>query len=230
MILPFDECGAPGDITFTGLMQELPTHLFETLQALLDTGMDTGRFTESWTTFQAEIALEVLFWGKPASKYDSVLAANQGPATDRERSVTWQRGILGLAPINSATMEDTPPPLLYWTGDEKQKARISRMFAFETAYPIAGKLLLRIILSDLLQNDNFSLEAYTRNEPPHFGHCTGMISNGQLVELLIKVKMFSYPCTYGRAAALLEASGKPERTECHGCKQCWSVWLEYASI
>ena len=215
MLLPFEECGAPGGNTFTSLLRELPTHLCDTLQAALDAGRGTGRFTESWTAFQAEIALEVFFWGRPSSKYDSVLAANLGPATDKERSLTWERGILGLAPVNSATLEDTPPPLLYWTKDEKQKARIQRVFAFadyvEAAFPVVGKRLLRVVLSDLLENNNLSREAFTKNVPPSVGRCTGTLSTGQLVEQLLKVKMFAYPYTYGRAAALLEAAGKPVR-------------------
>lgn len=209
LLLPFAEAQAGG--TFTGIMKEVATHLCDILEQSYSTGRCKGTFTESWAAFQAEIALEVLFWGHPCSMHDSLYQNGLGLSTNSEWSLTWERGILGLAHYSAAAVEGSPPPLLYWTTDNKQMARIHRLFGFAdsvgTALPIVGSNLLKIILCDLFESNYISLDAFSKDMPPH-GRCTGTITQEQLILELQKIKRFTYPATYSRAVAILEMAGK----------------------
>lgn len=213
LLLPFKE-ERSGE-SFLTVMRGVAGHLLNTLKAAHASGKGQGKFTESWTAFQAEIGLEVFFWGHPTSRGDYIFATNLGPGPDNERSMTWQRGILGLAPINSATPDEGPPPLIYWTKEHQVQARIQRLFGFadklEATFSVIGEELFHIILRGLSYRDvmySVGIDDLTHDKPPH-GRCTGIISAEQLLSELEQVRRFTYPATFSRAAALLEAAGKP---------------------
>lgn len=214
MLLPFAE--DQPRLTFLSTIKDVPRHLLESLQAAHASGKHKGKFKESWVAFQAEIALEVFFWGRPGSMYDSILAVNLGPGLDNERSLTWQRGFMGLASFNSAAVDVAPPPLLYWSKKDLQTTRIQRLFgfadSFEAAYPVIGTELLKLILCDLGETTQVSVMNLANISPPAQCKCTGTISREQLLEELVeKIKRFTYPSTAKRAAELLEEHGKPLR-------------------
>lgn len=214
MLLPFAEDQAR--LTFLSTIKDVPRHLLERLQAAHASGKHKGKFKESWVAFQAEMALEVFFWGRPGSMYDTIFAVNLGPALDNERSLTWQRGIMGLAPFNTAAVDMTPPPLSYWSKNHLQTTRIQRLFgfmdSFEAAYPVTGTELLKLILCDLGETTEVSVMSLANISPPAHCKCTGTISREQLLEELVeKIKRFTYPSTAKRAAELLEEHGKPLR-------------------
>ncbi|CAM4735956.1 unnamed protein product [Leuciscus chuanchicus] len=214
MLLPFAE--DQPRLTFLSTIKDVPRHLLESLQAAHASGKHKGKFKESWVAFQAEMALEVFFWGRTGSMHDSILAVNLGPALDNERSLTWQRGIMGLAPFNSAAVDMAPPPLLYWSKNDLQTTRIQRLFgfadSFEAANTVIGTELLRLILCDLGQTTQVSVMNLANVSPPAECKCTGTISREQLLEELVeKINRFTFPSTARRAAQLLEEHGKPLR-------------------
>ncbi|XP_073770363.1 uncharacterized protein isoform X2 [Danio rerio] len=214
MLLPFAEDQAR--LPFLSTLQEVPRYLLGSLRAAHATGKHKGKFEESWVAFQAEIALEVFFWGRPGSLHDSIFAVNLGPGLDNERSLTWQRGIMGLAPFNSAALDLAPPPLLYWSKKPLQISRIERLFGFADSLDgpltIIGTDLLTLILCDLGETSTASLMSLTNSTPPAPCKCTGTISRDVLLEELVeKIKRFTYPSTAKRAAQLVEEHGRPLR-------------------
>ncbi|XP_071353431.1 uncharacterized protein [Trachinotus anak] len=210
MLIPFVE-RQPG-CSFTGMVTNVAAHLIDTLAAQLASGKGQGKFMEAWTAYQAEMALEVYFWGHPLSSQDNIYAINLGVATHNERSVTWQRGFLALVPANSAASENEPPPLHHWTSKVLQTTRIHRLFGFadllDSSYTVLGLELLKIIVRDLYKSNRAHLRMLAANTPPS-GTCINIVSRDYLVSLLMQTSRFKYPATCQRAAAILAEKGLP---------------------
>lgn len=210
MLIPFVE-REPG-CSFTGVITKVAAHLIDTLAVQRASGKGQGRFMEAWTAYQAEMALEVYFWGHTLSLRDNIYAINLGVATDNERSLTWQRGFLGLVPANSAASENEPPPLHHWTSKVWQATRVYRLFGFadllDSSYTVLGLELLKIIVRDLYKSNRAHLRMLAANTPPS-GTCINIVSSDYLVSLLMQTSRFKYPATYQRAAAILAEKGLP---------------------
>ncbi|CAL8380725.1 unnamed protein product [Arctogadus glacialis] len=129
--------------TLRGVVSHLAGILGESFRA--SEGM--GRYDPSWKAYQAELALEELFFGHPLSSLDNTLSASLGTSTVSERSATHERGFIGLAPHNSASLEESPPPLHHWTRDPLQETRIERLWALcqcvEAGAAVLGAALIR---------------------------------------------------------------------------------------
>ena len=206
MLLPFHEDEGQG--SFIGNVRNIVTYLISKLQKLYESNKNQGGFLASWESYQLELSLEILFWGNPMLQSDAIFATNLGPATNSERSITYQRGIIGLSPPQSATLPGSPPPLKIWTKSDVQIRRVRRIFSFsdclEGSNAVIGRNLLTILLSDLYDPVHVHLHTLQGQNPPPQGICVGSISLEQLVKELSTTSRFQYPGTYGRATKILQ--------------------------
>ncbi|KAK7918664.1 hypothetical protein WMY93_009948 [Mugilogobius chulae] len=213
MLIPFLENVPEG--SFTAAMVKVAEHLVRTLAKQRALARGRGQFTEAWTAFQAEMGLEVLFWGHTLNPRDYRLAVALGVATENENSRTWQRGFLGLAPVNSAVVESEPPPLNNWCQKDVAKARILRLFGFADklsgSHTTLGLELLQIVIRDLYRDNGAQLTWLSAESPPA-GRCTGVIGLDHLVSLLMDARLFGFPATYGTAVSMLKAEKLPLKT------------------
>ncbi len=90
-------------------------------------------YHSSWTAFQFELALEEFFFGRPIYPSSRQYAAALGVCACNPNSVTRMRGFLGLAPVGSASVGESPPPLEMWLRDDVQISRVKRIFPLSAA-------------------------------------------------------------------------------------------------
>ncbi|CAL8275578.1 unnamed protein product [Arctogadus glacialis] len=169
-----------------------------------------GRYDPSWKAFQAELALEELFFGHPLSSLNT-LSASLGASTVSERSATHERGFIGLAPHNSASLEESPPPLNHWTRDPLQETRIERLWALcqcvEAGPALLGAALIRVLLGDLYKrNDQLPCTSLKLDTTP--GRLTGTTDVKKLAADLATKESFPVPHTFGRARTLVRDAGQ----------------------
>ncbi|KAL7398168.1 hypothetical protein ABVT39_005516 [Epinephelus coioides] len=128
-----------------------------------------------------------------------------------ERSASYERGFIGLAPHNSASLEKSPPPLHHWTKDSLQKTHIERLWALcqcvEAGPAVLGAALIRVLLGDLYKrNDQLPWTSLKSDTPP--GRLTGAIDVKKLAEDLATKESFPVPHTFSRARALVRDAGQ----------------------
>lgn len=186
-------------------------YLIGTLRESFRCSEGVGRYDPTWRAFQAELALEELFFGHPLSALDNVWSASLGTCSLRERSNTHQRGFLGLAPHNSASLEESPPPLHHWTRDALQTKRIERIWAFcqclDAGPPVIGAALLKVLLGDLYKrNEQLPWAALKSDQPP--GRLVGALDMKTLSRELATKNSFPAPNTFKRARELVEDRGQ----------------------
>ena len=158
-----------------------------------------GMYNPTWKAFQAELALEELLYGHPLSLLDNVLSASLGTSTNNTRSLTYERGFIGLAPHNSASCEESPPPLHHWTRDELQKVRIQRLWplcqALQAGPAVLGVALIKVLLGDLYKrNVQLPWSVLKATDPP--GRLTGALTVQQLAKDLATKDSFPVPNTF----------------------------------
>lgn len=131
MVLPFED-NEKGKGLLTALRE-----VTNTLAQLCQHSSGAARFDAIWTTFQAELALEELLYGRPLSPMDFHLSVSLTDHslthslttnTVSEFNLSRQSGIVGLAQHNAAVSKETTPPLQHWTRDAIQKMRIEWIF------------------------------------------------------------------------------------------------------
>ncbi|CAL8239964.1 unnamed protein product [Gadus morhua 'NCC'] len=193
--------------TLRGIVSHLAGILGESFQD----SAGVGRYDPSWKAFQAELALEELFFGHPLSSLDNTLSASLGTSTVSERSATHERGFIGLAPHNSASLEESPPPLHHWTRDPLQVTRIERLWALcqcvEAGPAVLGAALIRVLLGDLYQrNDRLPWTSLKSDTPP--GRLTGATDVKKLAADLATKESFPVPHTFSRARTLARDAGQ----------------------
>lgn len=133
-------------------------------------------------------------------------------------SLTKQRGFLGLSPMRSASVNESPPPLKIWINDPIQRQRIERLFPLIDAlqvYPaVVGENLLKVLLSDLHdRNDRLNIQALKEQTPPLLAKLIGCRTKQQFCRELSERKAFNHPLTFGRAVELAQSAG-------HDVSQC----------
>lgn len=190
-------------------LRNVVNHLAGVLGQSLRDSEGVGRYHASWKAFQAELALEDLFFGHPLSVLDNTLSASLGTSTVNERSVSHERGFIGLAPHNSASLEESPPPLHHWTRDELQKTRIQRIWALcqclEAGPAVLGAALIRVLLGDLY-DDQLPWTSLKADTPP--GRLIGATDVKKLAEDLANKDSFPVPHTFSRARTLVSEAGQ----------------------
>lgn len=128
-----------------------------------------------------------------------------------DKSLSKQRGFLGLAPHSSVSAGETPPPLHHWTRDELQTMRMERVFplcqTLDAAPCVTGAALVTVLLCDLYKrNTNIPMAALKSNHPP--GRLIGAWPLETLSEDLADKDSFPVPNTFVRARTLVMQAGK----------------------
>ncbi len=172
LFVPFKD--RPDGAGLPSTLRDIIHYLTGILSGALREHFGVGMYDPSWKTFQAELALEELFYGHPLFPLDKILSASLGTSTVNARSLTHERGFLGLAPHNSASLEESPPPLHHWTRDELQKPRIARIWplcqALEAGPAVVGAALIKVLLGDLYKrNVQLPLTSLKGNDAPWAG-------------------------------------------------------------
>lgn len=213
MLVPFHESPLSDKYKFIGIVQRIANYLCQELCSLVQRNADKGGFICSWKSYELELALETFFWGRPRTPTDVIYCINLGPDASVERSMTSQRGILGLCPVQSAALPGSPPPLHHWTKSEIQMRRVKRIFEFadclQASDVIIGRNLINIVLGDLYDPVLPTLHDLKQDRPPTGYQCTGGITTEQLSQELCQTRRFKYPCTFKRATDMLDATSGP---------------------
>ncbi|CAM4548046.1 unnamed protein product [Leuciscus chuanchicus] len=152
--------------------------LTQSLYNLLAECKGQGGYTNSWTAFQLELALEELFFGKPNSRTSVQFSVSLGTNGTNTNSLTKRRGFLGLSPAGSASVGEYPPPLSTWFKDQLQQMRVIRIFPLTDSLKappvVVGESLVLVLLSDLHeQNDQIPTHSLKDKTPPLFGKLIG---------------------------------------------------------
>ncbi|MGL5902895.1 MAG: hypothetical protein ACRCZO_09435, partial [Cetobacterium sp.] len=180
-------------------------------------------FTNSWTAFQCELALEEMFFGRPHSPRSKQFSISLGTNTTNPNSLTRQRGFLGLSPVGSASVGEDPPPLETWIAEPLQRMRIRRIFpltdALDAGPAVLGEALVKVLLCDLHErNDRISMETFKQSSLPLMCKLVGCRTTSALCKDLAGRKGFNYPHTFGRAVELAQGAG-------HDVESCLQLGL-----
>lgn len=124
-----------------------------------------------------------------------------------DRSVSKQRGFIGLEPHSSASSEETPPPLHYWS----KQLRIGRLFplsqTLDAEPPVTGVALVNVLLGDnYKRNSDIPVAAMKSTSP--LGKLIGAWPLDKLCKDLATKNSFPGPHTFGRARQLVERPDK----------------------
>ncbi|CAM4428180.1 unnamed protein product [Leuciscus chuanchicus] len=134
-----------------------------------------------------------------------------GTLSTDPKSLT-KRGFLGLSPVGSASVGESPPPIKIWISDPIQRMRIERIFPFtdtlEAGPAVIREALVRVILSDLHDiNEGISIQSLKDDAPPLLSKLVGCRTVEQLCRDLSERKGFDYPMTFGRAKEMARPAG-----------------------
>ena len=122
LVVPFKDT-ADGSGVMTAL-RAVTSHYVVNLTGLLRNSKGLGGFLSTWSAYQAELALEEVFWGHPLCQEDRVYSVSLGTARIDANSLTHYRGFPAQALPSAAAAGIEPPPLRNWTGDREQAERI----------------------------------------------------------------------------------------------------------
>ncbi len=195
------------------VLRPVAEHLSTTMRNMLQCHKGKGGYECSWTAFQTELALEELFFGRTFSPRSRPYSVSLGTSTTNKNSISKVRGFLGLAPVRSSSVGQSPPPLSMWLSDNVQRLRVARVFTFSEslhAVPaVVGDALVLLLLCDLHErNDRINLASLKTTDPPTFmAKLVGCRSTSELSNELIARKGFQYPLTFARALQLMLAHG-----------------------
>ncbi|KAL7372735.1 hypothetical protein ABVT39_021596 [Epinephelus coioides] len=208
--MPFKhpECSDGGLLS---VLREVVLCLVDELTSIYHENEGVARYDACWKAYQYELAFEELIHGRPLSPLDNQLSVSLGTSSVSERSLTHQRGFLGLAPHSSASAGETPPPLHNWTRDELQTKRIERLFplcqTLEAAPSVTGVALVNVLLCDIYKsNTDIPMALVKSDHPP--GRLVGVWPLETLCDNLAEKDSFPVPNTFGRARMLVTQAGK----------------------
>ena len=122
LVVPFKDT-ADGSGVMTAL-RAVTSHYVVKLTGLLRNSKGLGGFLSAWSAYQAELALEEVFWGHPLCQEDRVYSVSLGTASTDANSLIHYRGLPAQALPSAAAAGIEPPPLRNWTGDREQAERI----------------------------------------------------------------------------------------------------------
>lgn len=187
-------------------------HLTDTLQSLFNNNRGKGGFTQSWSSLQCEMVLEELFYGRLLYHLPVLYSISLGTNSTDPNSLTKQRGFLGLSPVGSTSVGESPPPLKIWINDPIQRQRIERLFpltnALQASPAVVGENLLKVLLSDLHdRNDRLNIQALKQQTPPLLAKLIGCRTKQQFCRELSERKAFNHPLAFGRAVELAQSAG-----------------------
>lgn len=210
MVLPFKD-NSHG-LGLRHMVKPVATYLTSTLKGLLRNSHSKGGYKNSWMALQMELALEELFFGRLFYPPSRPFAISLGTLSTDPNSLTKRRGFLGLSPVGSASVGESPPLIKIWISDTIQRLRIERIFPFtdtlEAGPAVIGEALVRVILSDLHDiNEGISIQSLKGDAPPLLSKLVGCRTVEQLCRNLSERKGFDYPRTFGRALEMARAAG-----------------------
>lgn len=210
MFLPFRDNDQ--GVGLRHVMQRVAKHIHSQLFKLVNEKEGMGGYHNSWAAFQFELAVEELFYGRPVCSATRRFSAAMGVSSTNANSLTRWRGFLGLAPIGSASVGESPPPLEIWFRDEVQKARVSRVFpltdCLQAGSDVIGEALIKVLLGDLYERNEFLPVETWRGPDPPLGKLVDCRSISELCKDLLERKGFGYPHTFKRAAELVVSAGR----------------------
>ncbi|MGL5591361.1 MAG: hypothetical protein ACRDCF_01340 [Mycoplasmoidaceae bacterium] len=226
MVLVFKD--NPQSLGLRHVVHPVADHLTRTLVALLSECKEQGGYANSWTAFQLELALEELFYGKPYHRPSKAFSVSLGTSATDPNSLTKQRGFLGLSPVGSASVGESPPPLDTWFKDPIQQTRVLRIFpltdALQADPSVIGESLVQVLLKDLHErNDRIPTHALKEATPPMFGKLVGCRTVTDFSRDLAERNAFKYPHTFGRAIQLVRAAG-------HDVQRCLELGLSQLKL
>ncbi len=210
MVVPFKD--NENKLGLSSVIYPVTMYLTSTLLNLLESRKGMDGYHSSWTAFQFELALEEFFFGRPIYPSSRQYAAALGVCACNPNSVTRMRGFLGLAPVGSASVGESPPPLEMWLRDDVQISRVKRIFPLSDClnggHQVIGETLTRVLLCDLYgRNDRVSTEHLKGPERP-YGNLVDCRTVSEFARELCERKAFGYPHTFGRAIAMVTSFGK----------------------
>lgn len=124
MLVPFKDNAHGLDLRH--VLNPVATHLTNTLETLFQNSHGQGGYKNSWTAFQMELALEEIFFGRLFCPQSKPFSISLGTDSSNHNSLTKRRGFLGLSPIGSASIGESPPPIKIWINDPIQIMRVER--------------------------------------------------------------------------------------------------------
>lgn len=151
-----------------------------------------------------------------------------GPSPQIQTALRKEEDFLGLSPVGSASVGDSPPPIKIWISDTIQRQRIERIFPFtdtlEAGPAVIGEALVRVTLSDLHDtNEGISIQSLKGDAPPLLSKLVGCRTVEQLCRDLSERKGFDYPMTFGRALEMARAEGH----DVYSCLELGTKELKY---
>ncbi|XP_029281300.1 uncharacterized protein LOC115003588 [Cottoperca gobio] len=206
---------AEDGLTLMEILHNVVIFLVRSLRQLFNQHANVGGYKPSWQAFQFELALEEFFYGHPLCHTDYQLTVSLGTSSTNPNSLTNERGFLGLAPYNSASVGETSPPLRHWTRDDLQVTRIERLFplsnTLEAEPPVIGAALVFVLLGDLYKrNDRLSIPMLQGPQCP--GTLKGHVTLEKFCQELATRDAFPPPCTFRRTRELITRAGKDVKT------------------
>lgn len=211
MLVPFVDL-ADG-MCILAVVQEAVSYLNGVLKTAYTTSRGKGSFEHSWRAYQAEIALEELFYGHPLSLHDRQLTIVLGTSATMDKSLTKVRGFLGLEKWNAATPEVCCPPLANWTKEVCNVLRIKRIFclceSLGAAASVVGEQLWLVLLGDLYREplENIPVAELKAEQPPFFSKVVGANQSDKFMEMLVEKQAFPFPWTFDHAKRLVTQAG-----------------------
>lgn len=132
-------------------------HFVKELQNLYEHNEGVARYDVCWRSFEMELALEELFYGRPLSPSDFQLSVSLGTNTMNPECLTHNRGFTGLVPHSAGSAGEVPPPLKHWTRNKLQTKRPEHIFpvcqAFDAEPPVLGVRMVPLLLHDIFQRN-----------------------------------------------------------------------------
>lgn len=173
------------------VLNPVATHLTDTLGTLFRNLHGQGGYKNSWTAFQMELALEEILFGRlfcPQSKPYSYISL--GTDSSNPNSLTKRRDFLGLSPIGSASIGESPPPIKIWINDPIQIMRVERIFPFtetlQSEPAVIGEAQLWVILSDLYdRNEGISIHHFKAGGLPLLSKLVEYRTKEQLCRIFV---------------------------------------------
>lgn len=175
-----------------------------------------ARYDVNWKSFQYDFTLEEVIYGHSMSRLDFQISVSLGTNSVSDKSLTKQRGFIGLAPHSRASSEETPPPLHHWTKQTLKKLQIEHVFplcqALEAEAPVTGATVVNVLLGDIYKrNTDIPMAAMKSTTSP--GKLVSAWQLDTLCANLAVKESFAAPNTFARAGVLVERSG-------HDIKEC----------
>ncbi len=216
-------------------------HTISYLTAMLNDNYQTrkgrGGFEAAWRCYQAELALEELIYGHPLSSFDDQLSQILGTSAVRSKSLTRQRGFLGLDDWNGATSDVCCPPLSNWTKDQRNMLRIQRIFqlaeSLEAAPSAVGEKMWMVLLGDMYREpqENIPVAELKAVEPPSFANVVGANQAERFIEMVADKNIFPFPHTFDVAKKMVTQAGlDPHRCLQLGLESLKLRWFPYIRI